>query len=112
MTMIEEPLLQFAFDAAEQIDLYRRQLMTLYATAEGTCPGDRNFGLSNEYQDEPPPVAESTYALEVYNKTEQYVPQVEVLDIEFEHDLEGGMRPKIRIGLNEEYDEEEEDEDE
>ena len=72
-----------------------------------SCPGDRKFGLSNEYVDELPEVAESTFSLEVYNKTEAYVPQVEILDISFEHDAEGRIRPKITIGLNEEYNEEE-----
>lgn len=110
MTMINEPLLQFDFEEAEKIAIYKRQLETLFSTVEGTCPGDRNFGLSNEYQDEPPEVAESSFSLEVYNKTEEYVPQVEILDIEFEHNLEGGMRPKITFGLNEDYDEEEDDE--
>lgn len=112
MTIIDEPLLEFDFEQAELIEQYRRQLTTLYATVEGTCPGDRHFGLSNEYQDEPPDVAESTFALEVYNKTEEYVPQVEIQDIRFEHSTEGMMRAKIVFGLNEEYDkEDEEDED-
>lgn len=113
MTVMAEPLLEFDFEDAALVELYRRQLMTLYATVEGTCPGDRQFGLSPEYQDEPPDVAESTFALEVYNKTEEYVPQVEIRDIRFEHNSEGMMKAKIVFGLNEEYDEEdEEDEDE
>lgn len=113
MTIIDEPILQFDYGTAEEIEVYRRRLQTLYSTVEGTCPGDRNFGLSDEYQDEPPDIAESTFSLEVYNKTEEYVPQVEIQDIRFEHDLEGRMRPVICFGLNEEYDEEEfDDEDE
>lgn len=111
MNQINDPVLQFDFENAEKIDIYRRQLETLYATVEGSCPGDRNFGLSNEYLDEPPDVAEVSLSLEIYNKTEEYVPQVEIIGIEFEYDLDGGMRPKITVGLNEEYDEEEESED-
>ncbi len=107
MAMIEEPLLLFDYEEAETLELYRRQLETLYATVAGTCPGDRNFGLSNEYLDELPETAESTYALEVYNKTEEYIPQIEVLDISFEHTMDGCMKPKITVGWNEEYDEEE-----
>lgn len=110
MTVFEEPLLQFDFENASQIEIYRRQLETLYSVVEGTCPGDRNFGLSNEYQDEPVNVAESTYSLEVYNKTEEYVPQVEIRDIQFEHGEDGQMIPKITFGLNEEYEYDEEDE--
>ncbi len=113
MTKMEEPLLQFDFGSAEQAEIFKRQLETLYATVEGTCPGDRGFGLSCEYQDETPDVAECTLALEIYNKTEEYVPQVEILDIEFEHDMSGGMRPKITFGMNEDYEDGEgEDEDE
>lgn len=111
MTMIEEPLLQFDFEDATQAEIYRRQLETLYSVVEGTCPGDRNFGLSNEYQDEPANVAESTYSLEIYNKTEEYVPQVEIRDIRFEHGEDGQLRPKITVGLNEEYEDDEYDDD-
>lgn len=110
---IEEPLLQFDYENAEELEVYRRQLQTLYTTVEGTCPGDRNFGLSPEYQDDPPDVAESTLSLEIYNKTEEYVPQVEVQDIQFAYEEDGQMKPIVTIGLNEEYDEEEyEDEEE
>lgn len=112
MTTFKQPLLQFDLENEYELERYRRALETLYATVEGTCPGDRGFGLSNEYVDELPEVAESTFSLEVYNKTEMYVPQVEILDITFEHDKEGTMRPKIIIGLNEEYNEEEYDEEE
>ncbi|MCM1245904.1 MAG: hypothetical protein NC293_09720 [Roseburia sp.] len=104
---MDEPLLQFDYGNAEELEGYRRQLQTLYTTVEGTCPGDRNFGLSPEYQDEPPDVAESTLSLEIYNKTEEYVPQVEVLDIQFAYGEDGQMIPKVMVGLNEEYDEEE-----
>lgn len=111
MTVIDEPLLQFDFVNADQVEHYRRQLETLYAVVEGTCPGDRHFGLSNEYQDELPAVAESTYSLEIYNKTEEYVPQVEIRDIKFEHGADGQLKPVILFGLNEDYDEDEEDDD-
>lgn len=110
MAVIEEPLLEFDLLNEDAVEYYRRQLNTLYATAEGTCPGDRNFGLANDYQDEPSEVAQSTFALEIYNKTEEYVPQVEILDIIFEHDREGRMRPRIFIGINEDYGEEEDEE--
>lgn len=112
MAMIEQPLLQFGLEYKSELERYRIALETLYATVEGTCPGDRRFGLSNEYVDELPEVAESTFSLEVYNKTEIYVPQVEIFDITFEHDAEGSMRPKITVGLNEEYSDEEYDDEE
>lgn len=112
MTTMKQPLLQFEPDNENELERYRRGLETLYSTVEGSCPGDRKFGLSNEYVDELPEVAESTFSLEVYNKTEAYVPQVEILDISFENDAEGRIRPKITIGLNEEYNEEEYDDEE
>ena len=112
MATIEQPLLQFGPGNENELERYRIALETLYATVEGTCPGDRKIGLSNEYVDEPPEVAKSTFSLEVYNKTEIYVPQVEVLEIAFEHDGDGKMRPRITVGLNEEYNEEEYDDEE
>ena len=109
MATMKQPLLQMDFESGNELERYRKALETLYATVEGTCPGDRRFGLSNEYVDQLPEVAESTLSLELYNKTELYVPQVEILDISFVHNGDGSMRPEITIGLNEEYDEEEEE---
>lgn len=112
MVKTKQPLLQFDPENENELERYRRGLETLYSTVEGSCPGDRKFGLSNEYVDELPEVAESTLSLEIYNKTEIYVPQVEILDITFEHDGEERMRPKITVGLSEEYNEEEYDDEE
>lgn len=105
-------VLEFDFSQASQLELYRKRLELLYATVEGSCPGDRNFGLAVDYQDEPQAVAETTFALEIINKTEEYVPEVNVDDVTFSHGAEGEMFPKILISLNEEYDEEEDEDDE
>ena len=105
-----DPVLDFDFENASQLELYRRRLEMLYSTVEGSCPGDRNFGLAADWQDETSEVAKSTYSLEVTNKTEEYVPEVEIVDISFEHGEDGVLIPRIVFELNDEMEEDEEDE--
>lgn len=87
--------LDFSSDEAEDI---RKCLATLYSTAEGEQPLDREFGLSREYLNYPLPAAKSVYALEVVNKTAIYEARVAVDSITFEQDnLNGNLIPIIHL---------------
>lgn len=110
MMAISDPVLSFDYEKATDIEKYERQIKTLLKTVEGTCPGDRAFGLSNEYQDEPPEVAKVSLSLEIYNKMEEYIPRLEVLEIDFSFGEEGELIPCIRFGPNEDYEEDEDEE--
>jgi len=43
-------------------------LRCLYSTIEGTCPLDREFGLSIECLDKPLPIAKNMYILDIVEK--------------------------------------------
>lgn len=88
-----------------------RNLQCLYSTVEGTCPMDREFGLSIECVDKPLAIAKNLYALDVVEKTEKYEPRVEVTEVTFEVDGDT-LKPHVKIALNEDYEEDEEDEEE
>ncbi len=94
-------LIGFDYLNEKEIEEIRRNLALLYETAEGTCPGDRHFGLSLDFQDAPLNVAINLYALEVIEKTEIYEDRVEILDIEYKHSDVGELIPKITIGIKE-----------
>ena len=85
-------------------------LNCLYATVEGTCPMDREFGLSIECLDKPLPIAKNLYALDVVEKTEKYEPRAEVTEVTFEVDGDANLKPHIKVALNEDFEETGEDE--
>ena len=86
-----------------------QQLNTLYQTIEGTCPMDREFGLTIEGLDKPPQIAKNIYAIDIVEKTEKYVPQVEVSEVTFEVENER-LCPHVKIKTNEDYEEGEDEE--
>lgn len=87
-------------------------LRCLYSTVEGTCPMDREFGITIEAVDKPPKVAKNIYALDIVEKTEKYEPRVEVKEVTFEVEGEK-LVPHIKVRENEDCESEEgEDEEE
>ncbi len=77
----------------------QRNLSLLYETVEGSCPGDRLFGLNPSFQDAPMNVAINLFALEVIEKTELYESRVEILDIQYTQSEDGDLVPEITIGI-------------
>lgn len=99
-------------NSTEQQEI-KRNLELLYTTAEGTCPGDRSFGLDMSFESCPMAAAQNMVALEIIEKTEIYEPRAEVKNISFLSDAEDGcLRPQITVGPRESDEEDEDDEDE
>jgi len=88
----------FDYMTASELDRLRRCLSMLYGTPEGSCPGDRAFGLDMDFLDCPADVARNRLALEVVEKTRRYEPRAEVLKIEYVQAPDGALRPRITIG--------------
>ncbi len=88
----------FDYMNATKLEEMRRNLSLLYETVEGTCPGDRLFGLNPSFLDAPMNVAINLFALEVIEKTQIYEEKAEIVNIEYEHSVDGKLTPKIVIG--------------
>lgn len=87
------------------------QAMLLYTTVQGTCPGNRDFGITPLATDAPMPVAEQTLTLDIISKTETYLPMLQVESVEFSVEDEV-LVPHVLLSLNEDYfEDDEEDED-
>lgn len=99
----------FNYMEAEVVADIQKNIRCLFATPEGTIPGDRSFGLSQEYIEAPRPIAENLLALDVYEKVETYEPRAVVKDIIFGSEADGQLRAIVLIGANEDYEEEVED---
>jgi len=74
------------FDFAEYGEEWNEQLENLVflcSAIEGTCPGDREFGLSSDILDNDIGSAEAEYVLSLTEKMEKYTPLLELVDIQF-----------------------------
>ena len=97
----EVVIIGFDYLNATELEEMQRNLDLLYSTAEGTCPGDRNFGLDQTFESCPTNVAQNLFALEVIEKTEIYEDKAEILSIEYTQAEDGNLTPKIVIGQKE-----------
>ena len=75
----------------------RRCLTTLYSVREGEQPLDREFGLKQEFIDQPMPIAKNILALEVIEKTQRYEKRAKVEKVEYEASEEGQLIPIIYL---------------
>lgn len=91
--------INFDYLNASVLEEVRRNLLLLYETPEGTCPGDRSFGLDQEFVDCPVNVAENLFALEVIEKTGVYEKRAEIVDISYRQAENGNLTPRINIQL-------------
>lgn len=61
-----------------------RRVRNLLRHVETELPGSRGFGLSPDYLDEPPDSMKTDFAADLYDKIDQYVPDVDIQDIQWE----------------------------
>ena len=94
----ETALIGFNYLGATELEEMQRNLGLLYGTRAGTCPGDRNFGLNQDFESCPTNVARNLFALEVIEKTEIYEDRAEILNIEYTQAEDGNLTPRIIIG--------------
>lgn len=85
----------FDYSDGEVADI-KRCLETLYQTAEGTCPLDREFGLNTDFVGMPMDVAKNLFAVEITDKTNRYEPRALIKEIIFEVD-DGQLRAEVVI---------------
>ena len=94
----ETAMIGFDYLNATEVAEMQRNLSLLYTTRAGTCPGDLNFGLEQNFESAPINVAQNLFALEVIEKTELYESRAEVVSVEFTQGEDGNLTPKILIG--------------
>lgn len=102
--------------AAEKINLapgtveeeVMQNLWFLYSSMEYDIPLDRALGLNGTYIDKPIETAKALLTTDIYDKTEQYEPRAEIVNIDFNIDYETGtVKPIVEVEINDEYDNEE-----
>lgn len=73
----------------------------ILATTKFSIPLDRDFGLDATYLDKPLEVAKAKMASDIVLAISEYEPRVTVSDILFEADLDGILRAKVQVVINE-----------
>ena len=82
-------------------------ITNLFSTVAGEQGLDRDFGIDTSgIIDATTEEAENMLTIEIIEKTDRYEPRVEVDDIEFVYDDEGGVTPRTYFKKRETEDEE------
>lgn len=88
----------------------KRNVTALLETPEGTCAGDRSYGIPQDFVGMPIGVARNLAALAVIDKLEVYEPRVTLLEAETKADTGSGhIINTYYIGPNEDYEAEDAD---
>ncbi len=83
--------------AESEVKDIRRCLASLYSVREGEQPLDRNFGLKQDFLDQPVNLAKNMLALEIIEKTRRYEPRVLVEKVDYITSEEGQLIPVVRL---------------
>lgn len=91
----------------------KRNVSALIETPEGTCPGDRSYGISQDFIGLPTDVVKNQAAMAVIDKLEIYEPRAELREVTITGDPRNGLLTSIfLIGPDDEYEEDQGDENE
>lgn len=90
-------LVGFEYTDAETVDEISRNISVLIATPEGTCAGDRGYGIDQSFVDMPYPQALNMLMLTLAEKVPEYEPRAVVDTVEAETGNDGTMTAVIYI---------------
>lgn len=88
-------------DDLSDIDRIDKQLKALILSAEGTIPGSRGFGLSQDFISMNPAEAANALAIELDEKIAEYIPDVTITDLTTDPDIDGSMTVMLTVGRSE-----------
>lgn len=81
-----------------------QQVAVLLATKQGTVPFFREFGLPQKFLDKPLNVAKPMLYLEVKEAVERFIPQVELVNVDFviDESRPGRLLPCVEVRIKDE----------
>lgn len=78
-----------------------QNVRTILSTPKFSVPLDRDFGIDIGLLDKPIPVAKARLSSEIILVIKKYEPRVKVTKITFEGDIDGKLKPKVQVMINE-----------
>lgn len=88
------------FSPKNEVEEILQNIRTILSTIKGSVPLDREFGIDASYLDAPTPVAKAMLSSEILQAVRKYEPRAEITKIEFEGDLNGVLKPRIEVRIN------------
>lgn len=83
--------------SASELDQYNVRIRTLLMCTEETIPGSRSFGLSRDFLDLPQPEALNQLAVELQEKADVYLPEINIDSVDGEYGIDGKLTVTINI---------------
>ncbi len=77
-------------------ELYQN-VITICSTAIHSVPMDRAFGVNATFLDEPMNISRAKLAADIIKAVRRFEPRVRITSIDFPHDEEGKVSPKIKF---------------
>lgn len=91
---------ELLMDEDKTLGSLAQDVAIILATAKGTVPGYRDFGIPQEFLDLPIPAAKVAMVNPVREAVEQWEPRVTVTKVDFEY-KDGRLKPVVDISINE-----------
>lgn len=91
-------------DGNMSIERVNAQLRSLILARERTIPGSRGFGLSGDYLDAPAYEAVSGFGVELEEKTDIYIPEIDIREVRVNADIDGRAEAQVYVGWRDGYD--------
>ena len=102
MSTITSTIEVMNMDEMSDFDRINSNLKALVLSREGTIPGSRGFGLSEDFLNAPPLDAASDIAAELDEKCEDYIPEITIDKVEI--DVVSGGTTRLGIYIEERSD--------
>lgn len=93
------PPIDFAPATVEEEIL--QNIRCAFTTIKGSVPLDRDFGLDATYLDAPMEKAKAKMVSEIVMAVAKYEPRATVTDIDWEADIDGVLKAKVKVTINE-----------
>lgn len=86
---------------ADPVRSVLQNVAMILATAQGSCPMYRGFGLPQKFLDKPIPIAIPMMYAEVRDAIDEYEPRAEVIDVTFAIDATtpGRLIPTVEVNV-------------
>ncbi len=97
-------------EGVREEEVLTQRLHTLLSSVEGNFVCNRKFGIRSDIVDQPLQIAKASYAADVHDKVEMFIPQLVVEDINFKVNS-NMIYPVIVLAANEDYEDEVSDSD-
>ena len=89
------------FAPATVVEEILQNIKCILSTTKFSVPLDREFGIDASFIDMPMDVAKAQMASEIIMAVAKYEPRAAVTNIDWEHDIDGILRPKVQVRIDE-----------